>query len=107
MRLESFAFSWRIVKLEAVHHKCFYEDEACFNLCKVWRCVRNIVGQKAAVTVPGQRGTNITMCAAISNDGVLCPIPTVGPCNTERLIAFFDTLKILVPPKERGLHGLA
>ncbi|KAI2644808.1 Variable charge X-linked protein 3B [Labeo rohita] len=81
-----------------------FEAEAGFNLCKVRRCGRNIIGQRATVTVPGQRGANITMCAAISNDGVLCHIPTIGPYNTERLITFLDALKkILIPPEERGL----
>ncbi|RXN16694.1 hypothetical protein ROHU_008251 [Labeo rohita] len=81
-----------------------FEAEAGFNLCKVRRCGRNIIGQRATVTVPGQRGANITMCAAISNDGVLCHIPTIGPYNTECLITFLDALKeILIPPEERGL----
>ncbi len=89
---------------EGAHHKFIFVDEAGFNLCKVRRRGRNIIGQRATVTVPGQRGANITMCAAISNDGVLCHIPTIGPYNTERLITFLDALKeILIPPEERGL----
>ncbi len=89
---------------EGAHHKLIFVDEADFNLCKVRRRGRNIIGQRATVTVPGQRGANITMCAAISNDGVLCHIPTIGPYNTERLITFLDALKeILIPPEERGL----
>ncbi len=73
---------------EGAHHKFIFVDEAGFNLCKVRRRGRNIIGQRATVTVPGQRGANITMCAAISNDGVLCHIPTIDPYNTERLITF-------------------
>ncbi|XP_051519617.1 uncharacterized protein LOC127420984 [Myxocyprinus asiaticus] len=96
----------RIMELETegAHHKFIYVDEAGFNLCKVRRRGRNIIGQRATVTVPGQRGTNIITCAAISNDGVLCHIPTIDPYNTERLITFLDALnERLVPPEERGL----
>ncbi|XP_042618998.1 uncharacterized protein LOC109102581 [Cyprinus carpio] len=101
-----FQYMQRIMELEAegAHHKFIFVDEAGFNLCKVRRRGRNIIGQRATVTVPGQRGANITMCAAISNDGVLCHIPTIGPYNTERLITFLDALKeLLIPPEERGL----
>ena len=92
------------LEAEGAHHKFIFVDEAGFNLCKVRRRGRNIIGQRATVTVPGQRGANITMCAAISNDGVLCHIPTIGPYNTERLITFLDALKdLLIPLEERGL----
>ncbi|XP_034045995.1 uncharacterized protein LOC117527664 [Thalassophryne amazonica] len=95
-----------IMELEAegAHHIFIYVDEAGFNLCKVRRCGRNLIGHRATITVPGQRGANITMCAAISNDGVLSHISAVGPYNSERLIAFLDTLHDrLIPPQERGL----
>ncbi|GAA6081714.1 uncharacterized protein LOC116052664, partial [Tachysurus ichikawai] len=74
-----FQYVQRIMELEAeeAHHKFIFVDEAGFNLCKVRRRGRNIIGQRATITVPGQRGANITMCAAISNDGVLCHIPTI------------------------------
>ncbi|XP_052395108.1 uncharacterized protein LOC127943019 [Carassius gibelio] len=101
-----FQYVQRIMEFEAegAHHKFIFVDEAGFNLCKVRRRGRNIIGQRATVTVPGQRAANITMCAAISNDGVLCHIPTIGPYNTERLITFLDALKeFLIPPEERGL----
>ncbi|XP_044215530.1 uncharacterized protein LOC122987616 [Thunnus albacares] len=91
----------RIMELEAegAHHIFIYVDEAGFNLSKVRRLRRNIIGQRATVTVPGQRGANITMCAAISNDGVLYHIPITGPYNTE-----LDALnERLVLPEERGL----
>ncbi|KAI2643760.1 hypothetical protein ROHU_027153 [Labeo rohita] len=75
-----------------------------FNLSKVRRRGRNLIGYRATITVPGQRGANITMCAAISNDGVLCHIPAIGPYNTERLIPFLNALhERLIPPEERGL----
>ncbi len=57
------------------HHKFIYLDEAGFNLAKTRRRGRNFIGQWATIQVPGQRGANITMCAAISEDGV------VGRCD--------------------------
>ncbi|XP_034023420.1 uncharacterized protein LOC117507714 [Thalassophryne amazonica] len=96
----------RIMELEAegAHHIFIYVDEAGFNLCKVRHRGRNLIGHRATITVPGQRGANITMCAAISNDDVLSHIPAVGPYNSERLIAFLDTLHDrLTSPQERGL----
>ncbi|KAK0133843.1 hypothetical protein N1851_030625 [Merluccius polli] len=84
-----FQYVQRIMELEAEGHiHLFLWMKLGFNLTKVRRRGRNIIGHRATVTVPGQRGANITMCAAISNDGVLCHIPTVGPYNTERLITF-------------------
>ncbi len=44
----------------------FFVDEAGFNLTKTRRRGRNIIGHRAIINVPGQRGGNITMCAAIS-----------------------------------------
>lgn len=59
----------RVMELEAdaVHHELIYVDEAGFNLAKKQGTSgRNIIGHRAVITVPGQRGGNITMCAAIS-----------------------------------------
>jgi hypothetical protein len=54
------------------------------------------------VDVPGQRGDNITMYAAISSDGWLLHKPVIGPYNTERLISFLDDLYgRFVPGEER------
>jgi hypothetical protein len=53
---------------------------------------RNVIGQRATVDVPGQRGANITMCAALSTDGLLLHKPLTGPYNTERLSYFLDDL---------------
>ena len=46
-------------------HECIYIDEAGFNLSKNRRRGRNIIGQRAILHVPGQRGGNITLCAAM------------------------------------------
>lgn len=57
----------------------------------------NITGQRATVTVPGQRCANVTMCAAISSDVFRCHI-------LQCLVTFLDALnERLVPPEEGGL----
>lgn len=95
----------RILELEAREplHTFIYIDEAGFNLAKGRRRGRNIIGQRATTDVPGQRGGNITMCAAISDNGVLTHIPLLGPYNTQHLLTFLDTLyRDIVPENERG-----
>ncbi len=49
------------------HHKLIYLDEAGFycNLAKTRRRGRNLIGQRATIQVPGQRGANITMCVRL------------------------------------------
>lgn len=85
-------------------HNFIYLDEAGFNLAKGRRRGRNVIGHRATVDVPGQRGGNITMCAAISEHGVLTRIPIIGPYNTQHLLTFLDTLyRDLIPDDERGL----
>lgn len=37
---------------------CIFVDEAGFNLAKTQRRGRNVIGQRATVDVPGQRGDN-------------------------------------------------
>ncbi|XP_058622348.1 uncharacterized protein LOC131533897 isoform X2 [Onychostoma macrolepis] len=74
-------------------HEFFYVDEAGFNLAKTRRRGHNnVVGPRAVVNVPGQRGGNITLCAAISVQGVLRHRATLGPYNTGQIIAFLDAL---------------
>lgn len=41
-----------------------------------------MIGQRAIVEVPGQQGGNVTICAAISNHGVLHHHVTLGPYNS-------------------------
>ena len=56
--------------------------------------------------VPGQRGGNITMCTAISENGVVTHIPSLGPYNTQKLLVFLDRLHSdLIPLHEGGLVG--
>lgn len=83
-----------VLELEAREplHTFIYLDEVGFNLAKGRRRGRNRIGQRATIDVPGQRGGNITMCAAISENGVLTHIPCLGPYNTQHLLTFLDTL---------------
>ncbi|KAL6458786.1 hypothetical protein MHYP_G00322580 [Metynnis hypsauchen] len=89
-----------IMELEASEppHSFIYMDEAGFNLTKR--------SHRATVDVPGQRGGNITMGAAISENGVLTHIPIIGPYNTEHLVTFLDTLyRDLIHERERDQIG--
>lgn len=54
-----------------------YVDEAGFNLGKTRLWGRKVIGKRATVDVPGQRGANITMCPAIS---------LVPSCRNARLV---------------------
>ncbi|XP_061669556.1 uncharacterized protein LOC133497566 [Syngnathoides biaculeatus] len=83
-----------------------FVDEAGFNLAKVTRKGKRFIGQRATVTAPDQRGANITMCAAIADDGVLCHSAIIGPLDTERLVVFLDSLlRRLIPPGEGEPSG--
>lgn len=74
-------------------------DEVGFNLVKKRRRGRNVIGQRAIVEVPGQRGGNITMCAAMNHHGILHHHAHLGAYNTARLLAFLDGLHdLLIPP---------
>ncbi|XP_045579092.1 uncharacterized protein isoform X4 [Salmo salar] len=94
----------RVMELEAdvVHHELIYVDEAGFNLAKTRRRGRNIIGHRAIINVPGQRGGNITMCAAISQNGVLHHHAILGPYNTAHIITFLDTLHNRLIPNDQG-----
>ncbi|KAL3971880.1 SH2 domain protein 1A [Sarotherodon galilaeus] len=85
----------RVMELDAAvnHHKYIFVDEAGFNLAKTRRRGRNLIGQRATIQVPGQRGGNISMCAAISEDGVVGCRPVLGSYNTEHLIVFLNELE--------------
>ncbi|KAF0039328.1 hypothetical protein F2P81_007563 [Scophthalmus maximus] len=93
----------RVLELEvaAVEHQLIFSDEVGFNLTKRRKRGRNIIGQRAIVEVPGQRGGNITMCAAITHHGVIHHHATLGPYNTAHLITFLDTRhNTLIPPDQ-------
>ncbi len=83
-------------------HEFIYIDEAGFNLVKRRQRGRNVIRKRATVDVPGQRGANITMCAAIANAGLLLHRCQVGPYNTERLLVFLNDLhQRLVPEQDQ------
>ncbi|KAJ8346955.1 hypothetical protein SKAU_G00283560 [Synaphobranchus kaupii] len=64
---------------------------------------RDTVASIVWILSPGQRGANITMCAAISNNGALLHKCEIGPYNTDRLLLFLEDLhERLVPEAERG-----
>ncbi len=75
---------------DVIHHKYICVDEVGFNLAKTRHCGRNIIGQWATVQVPGQCGGNISMCAAISEDGVIGCRPLLGSYNAAHLIEFIN-----------------
>ncbi|XP_016370024.1 uncharacterized protein LOC107709879 [Sinocyclocheilus rhinocerous] len=82
----------RVLQMDAeeILHEFIYIDEAGFNLTKARRRGRNIIGHRAIINVPGQRGGNITLCAAISQHGVLLRHAKMGPYNTPHILAFLD-----------------
>lgn len=67
---------------DAIRHEFILLDEAEFNLTKVRRRERNLIGHRAFLHVPAQRGGNITMCAAITQNGVLHRHAKLDPYNT-------------------------
>lgn len=94
---ERSAYSWttpHYFDMDAMtdSHEYIFIDEAGFNLTKWCKRGGNIIGQCAITQVPGQRGGNITMCAAISNRGVLHCHAILGPYNTALLLQFLDQL---------------
>ncbi len=84
-------------------HILVFVDEARFNLSKGRRRSHYLIVTATTDTL-GQRGANITMCAANSENGVSTAIPHIGPYNTQLLLAFLNTLyRDLIPEQERGL----
>ncbi len=85
-------------------HILVFVDEAGFNLSKGWRHGHSLIGHRATTDTAGQHGANITMCAAISENGVRTHIPHIESYNTQLLLAFRNTLyRDLIPEQERGL----
>ncbi|XP_054592207.1 uncharacterized protein [Nothobranchius furzeri] len=74
-------------------------DEAGFNLVKRRRRGRNVIGQRATIEVPGLRGGNVTMCAAMNHHGILHRHAHLGAYNTALLLEFLNGLyDVLVQP---------
>ncbi|XP_045564705.1 uncharacterized protein [Salmo salar] len=99
-----FEYVQRVMELEAdaVHHQLIYVDEAGFNLAQTRCCGRNIIGHRAIINVPGQRGGNIRMFSAIRQNGILHHHAILGPYNTAHIITFLDTLHNRLIPNDHG-----
>ncbi|XP_078025794.1 uncharacterized protein LOC144463914 [Epinephelus lanceolatus] len=92
---QRFQYVQRVFQLDAMErpHEYIYMDEARFNLTKRRRRGRSVIGQRAIVGVPGQRGGNFTLCAAISNHGVVHHHANLGPYNTHQLLIFLNHMR--------------
>ncbi|KAK3529286.1 hypothetical protein QTP70_025734 [Hemibagrus guttatus] len=86
---------------DPISHEFILIAEAGFNLTKVRRRERNIIGHRAILNVPGQRGGNITMCAAITQNGILHRRAGLGPDNTAHIIPFLDRLHNIVTAEQQ------
>ena len=104
----SFTVFQRVLQRDAeeILHEFIYIDEAGFNLTKARRRGRYIVGHGAIINVPGQRGGNITLCSAITQNGVLLRHTSMGPYSTPHILTFFDRLHNIGMAVE-GLRSLA
>ncbi|KAK0151758.1 hypothetical protein N1851_006859 [Merluccius polli] len=93
-RVKEQRFQYTMFEMDAMAdpHEYIFIDEAGFNLTKRRKRGRNIIGHRAIIQVPGQRGGNITMCAAISNRGILHRHAVLRPYNTALLLQFLDQL---------------
>ncbi|XP_039606402.1 uncharacterized protein LOC120527256 isoform X2 [Polypterus senegalus] len=89
---QRFQYVQRVFELDAIEklHEYICMDEAGFNLTKRRRRGRSVIGQRAIVGVPGQRGGNVALCAAISNLGVVHHQANLGPYNTHQLLIFLN-----------------
>ncbi len=62
---------------------------------------RNIVGHRAISNAPGQRGGNITIYAAITQNGVLHRHANLGPYNMAHIFTFLDRLHNIVTAEDQ------
>ncbi|XP_078025271.1 uncharacterized protein LOC144463742 [Epinephelus lanceolatus] len=88
-------------------HEYIFLDEAGFNLMKRRRRGRNIIGQRAIVEVPGQCGVNITLCAAMSSEGLVHRHAVLGSYNTQRLLTFQAELRDILLDRQQQNPGPA
>nr|XP_023842939.1 uncharacterized protein LOC111963654 [Salvelinus alpinus] len=91
---QQFQYVQRIFELDAMAdpQEYIFINEAGFSLTKRRKRGSNIIGHRAFIQVPCQRGGKVTLCAAISNHGVLHHHVKVGPYNTAQLLKFLDQL---------------
>lgn len=107
--LYAFPCSQRIMQLDVMArpHEYLFLDEAGFNLQKRRRRGRNIIGQRAITEVPGQRGGNITLCAAMGMEGLVHRHAVLGSYNTQRLLTFLEELKDILLDRQQHHPRLA
>ncbi|XP_038570800.1 uncharacterized protein LOC119900112 isoform X2 [Micropterus salmoides] len=74
-------------------HEYLFLDEAGFNLQKR--------RQRAITEVPGQRGGNITLCAAMGLEGLVHQQAVLGSYNTQRLLTFLEELKDILLDRQQ------
>ncbi|XP_019210903.2 uncharacterized protein LOC109199985 [Oreochromis niloticus] len=93
----------RILQLDAMArpHEYLFLNEAGFNLQKRRQRGRNIIGQRAITEVPGQRGGNITLCAAMGSEGLVHRHAVLGSYNTQRLLTFLEELKDILLDRQQ------
>jgi len=53
----------------------------------------NLIGHQTIVGVPGQRGGNVTFCAATRNHGVVNHHANLGPYNTHQLLISLNHMR--------------
>ncbi|XP_046698560.1 uncharacterized protein LOC124381187 [Silurus meridionalis] len=101
----------RILQLDTMArpHEYLFLDEAGFNLQKRRQRGRNIIGQRAITEVPGQRGGNITLCAAMGlcGQGIVHRHAVLGSYNTQRLLTFLEELKDILLDRQQHHPGPA
>ncbi|GAA6070716.1 uncharacterized protein LOC112848074, partial [Tachysurus ichikawai] len=98
----------RIMDLESIEppYNFIYVDEAGFNLSKSRRRGRNVIGHRATVDLPGQRGGNITMCAAMMLMQFLPPYsPFLNPIEEHGGGRSMIASHILYSDDPAGCHG--
>ncbi|XP_067220390.1 uncharacterized protein [Chanodichthys erythropterus] len=91
----------RILQLDAMArpHEYLFLDEAGFNLQKR--------RQRGLTEVPGQRGGNITLCAAMGLEGLVHRHAVLGSYNTQRLLTFLEELKDILLDRQQHHPGPA
>lgn len=81
-----------IMGLEDAGYNLIYVDETGSNLHICRRRGRNLIGKRAVIELPTQRGGNLSSCAAISSAGVLHTKIQFTPFNTTKFLDFMNEL---------------
>ncbi len=88
-----------LIDADPIPHDFIFIDEVGFTLTKERRRGRNIIGHRDMLTI--QRGGNITVFAAISQNGVLLHHANLGPYNTKHIVTFLDRIHNISTAKEQ------